>query len=281
MKNIRKASSNILTGLLLSIIASPAFAAELLINNSSLGFYNDSIGDLYPGDQSDPFAAYFPGPDDSTIDPVSTFTIAPDLSGVTELGSWLSDPESAISSDFWSEPQVISSSWPVNTETAIIYEIDGGSNGLENVVAELGVDNGIYVWLNGDFKFGALAPGGGFLGEYTVDLGTLDAGTNYLQVLREDHGLKNNYLIEVFGDFISASPTEPPIETPTEPPTETPTEPPTETPTEPPTETPTEPPTESPTAVPEPMIVFGIFTALGLNAALKSQRNKKSGMPIS
>ena len=88
----------------------------------------------------------------------------------------------------------------VNTETAIIYEIDGGAHGLNNVAASFGVDNGLFVWLNGSFLGGHLRPGGSVLGEFTLDLGSLGSGTNYLQILREDHGGGTGYAVSVTGD---------------------------------------------------------------------------------
>ena len=47
--------------------------------------------------------------------------------------------------------------------------------------------NGEFLWLNGVFVFGALAPGGAGAGEYSFSLGNLTA-TNYRQILREDQG---------------------------------------------------------------------------------------------
>jgi hypothetical protein len=38
------------------------------------------------------------------------------------------------------------------------------------------------------------------LGEYELSLGTIGGGTNYLQILREDHGGYTGYDIEMTGD---------------------------------------------------------------------------------
>ena len=179
----------------------PAEAAQL-VTNTSQGYYNDSLGDLYPGSPADPLAQYFPGPNVSTGDPTANFAIAPDLSSITELGSWLDDPDTALTNGFWSGLESIPRNWAVNSETAIIYEVDGGSNGVSNLVGNFGVDNGIFVWVNGEYKFGATAPGGAPANEYSnIDLGSLAAGENYIQILRADHGGGTGYNVSITGDF--------------------------------------------------------------------------------
>ena len=65
---------------------------------------------------------------------------------------------------------------------------------------DLGVDNGIYVWLNGTYLFGAMAPGGSTPGEYGIDVASLAGGTHYLQILREDHGGSTGYSIQMTAD---------------------------------------------------------------------------------
>ena len=65
------------------------------------------------------------------------------------------------------------------------------------MVANFGVDNGIFVWLNGNYEFGALAGGGPVPGEYSINLGDLTAGTHYLQLLLEDHGGSNGYIVDI------------------------------------------------------------------------------------
>ena len=128
----------------------------------------------------------------------------PDLSAAASaLGSWLTTPASPGGS--WSaSPVAIPASWSVNSETAIIYELDGGAGGLSNVLASFGVDNGLFVWLNGNFLGGHLRPGGVVPGEFTLSLGNLGAGLNYLQILREDHGGLAGYSVEVTGDISPA-----------------------------------------------------------------------------
>lgn len=171
------------------LIGSPAYA-EVIIDSSTPGYYNAGLGDIYPV------------AGDPVVLPV---TPEPDLSTVANLGTWLGT--AAPSGGSWSAaPQAIPSTWAVNTETAIVYVIDAGAGGLSNVQVELGVDNGIFVWLNGDYQFGAMAPGGSVPGEYTFDLGALGAGTHYLQVLREDHGGQTGYSIRVSAERVAAVP---------------------------------------------------------------------------
>ncbi|MFN7225534.1 MAG: VPLPA-CTERM sorting domain-containing protein [Paracoccaceae bacterium] len=124
----------------------------------------------------------------------------PDLSAASAaLGSWLTTP--ATPGGSWSAgPVAIPAAWAVNTETAIIYAIDAGTTGLTNVLASFGVDNGLFVWLNGTFLGGHLRPGGVEAGEFQLSLGDLAAGTNYLQILREDHGGVTGYSVLVTGE---------------------------------------------------------------------------------
>jgi hypothetical protein len=113
------------------------------------------------------------------------------------LGTWLT--AAAPTGGAWSAaPQAIPGTWAINAETAIVYAINAGS-GLTNVNLSLGVDNGIFVWLNGTYLFGARAGGGSSLGEYSVGLSNL-SGWNYLQVLREDHGGATGYDISLTAD---------------------------------------------------------------------------------
>ena len=184
-----------------TLMAGSATAATL-IANTTLGYYNDGIGtDL---DGTNPFGAtfMFPAADVAGGDPVLDFGPGdePDLStAATALGSWLTNP--AAPGGSWSATTMaIPTSWAINDETAIIYEIDGGAAGIDNVSASFGVDNGVFVWLNGTFLGGHLRPGGSTLGEFMLSLGNLGAGMNYLQVLREDHGGASGYSVLVTGD---------------------------------------------------------------------------------
>ena len=171
------------TGLLLPAGLTSIASATTIVDNSTYGYYNDKLGDFF----------YVAG------DPTVTFITAPDLSAASGLGDWLSNPSSLNSS--WSTTAVaIPNSWTINDETAIIYKFDGGATGLSDVVAKFGVDNGIFVWLDGVFLKGWQAAGGSYEWEYSLDLGSLSAGVHYLQILREDHGGATDYDILVTGE---------------------------------------------------------------------------------
>ncbi|MGB3638747.1 MAG: choice-of-anchor C family protein [Rivularia sp. (in: cyanobacteria)] len=171
-----------------------------LVNNLTQGYYNSAIGDLYPGNPSDPLASYFTGPNVSTGAPKADFSIEPDLSSINELGNWLNDTESAIENGFWSNLQSIPRAWSVNTETAIIYEVDGGEFGVENLIADFVVDNSILVWVNGEYRFGIGNPPGFRAND--VSLGNLNPGKNYIQIIRSDYGIRTGYSVNITGDFI-------------------------------------------------------------------------------
>lgn len=189
-------------------MAAGSAQAATLISGSTQGLYNSSLGTRLDG--SNPLGggdAMFPLADIASGDPTRDIPAStpPDLSSVSsELGNWLTNP--ANPGGNWSAGQVaIPATWAVNTETAIIYELDGGLAGLSNVVASFGVDNGIFVWLNGTFLGGHLRPGGVTPGEFTLNIGSVGAGMNFLQILREDHGGSTGYDVAVTGDAAPAS----------------------------------------------------------------------------
>ena len=178
----------------LLVAAGPASAA-LILDNSSQGRYNASIGtSLDTSGVLDPFPCANVACGDSTV----TYPTAPNLSAAAgALGTWLTSP--AAPGGTWTGVQAIPLSWAINTETAIIYEINAGS-GLSNLSLLLGADNGVFVWLDGNYLFGARAGGGSTLGEYSLTLPDLSSGTHYLQILREDHGGATGYDIRLTGD---------------------------------------------------------------------------------
>lgn len=175
--------------------AAGAANAATLVDNATQGLYNNSIQTVLNGND----AFFVPT---GSADPTVTLgpSQAPDLSAASsQLGGWLTTP--ALPGGTWSGGAVsIPSSWDIEDETAIIYEIAGGATGFTDVSASFGVDNGILVWLNGMFIGGAQRPGGAFPGEHEFALGTLGSGANYLQVLREDHGGSTGYDVSVTGN---------------------------------------------------------------------------------
>lgn len=184
------------------ILSGAAAQAATLIDGSTQGLYNDGIGQALDGTNQFGGSNMFPCANVQCGDPSLDIPASsePDLSAASgPLGDWLTNPTAPGGS--WSaSAQAIPSNWAVNTETAIIYELDGGAAGLTSVSAAFGIDNGIFVWLNGTFLGGHLRAGGASLGEFTLDIGAVGAGMNYLQVLREDHGGGTGYAVSVTGD---------------------------------------------------------------------------------
>lgn len=183
-------------------LAALAFAATasavVLVQTSDPGFYNNSIGTSLNGTNGGE-AGPFPLSNDARV----TFPTAPDLSSASgALGDWLTDPSSLNAN--WSYRSSIPRSWTASHEVAVIYQFD--TLGATNVVASFGVDNGIYVWLNGVYLFGARGPGTVVAGEYVVDVGDLSAGTHYLQLLLEDHGSVNGYAVNITADTFIPGP---------------------------------------------------------------------------
>lgn len=190
-----------LAAVTLGLVALPASAATIL-SNASQGYYNAGIGmALNTNGTNDPFPCNDVGCGDLTL----TFATAPNLAAASgALGSWLTS--GAPTGGAWSAgPVAIPSTWAVNTETAISYAIDA-QNGLTNLSLSIGVDNGVFVWLNGNYLFGARAAGGATPGEYVLALPNLGAGLNYLQILREDHGGGTGFDISLTGDYLRQVP---------------------------------------------------------------------------
>lgn len=182
-------------------VAGVANGTVVLVQTSDPGYYNDSIGNaLNDTNGGNTSTGYFPTSNDSTV----TFATAPDLTAANAaLGNWLVDPLNLNAN--WSYESSIPNGWAVGTEVAVIYRLD--TLGATNVVAQFGVDNGLFVWLDGTYIGGARAPGSFYLGEYSYALGDLGAGTHFLQILLEDHGVTNGYAVNVTADtFIPGQP---------------------------------------------------------------------------
>jgi hypothetical protein len=171
-------------------------SAAVILNNASTGRYNNAIGmSLDTAGATDPFPCANVACQDQEV----AYPTAPDLSAAgATLGNWLTNP--AAPGGAWGPAgQFIPLTWAVNTETAIIYEIDAGI-GLTNLELLLGVDNGVFVWLDGVYQFGARRSGGASPNEYPIGLPDLATGTHYLQILREDHGGGTGFDISLTGD---------------------------------------------------------------------------------
>ncbi len=188
----------------LSLAAVLPASAALIIDNTTTGNYNAGLGTSL---DTNGFGDPIPCANSVCGDLALNFATAPNLSAASAaLGNWLTNP--AAPGGTWTGTQAIPQTWVVNDETAIIYAFDAQS-GLTNVSLALGVDNGIFVWLDGNYVFGARAAGGSSLGEYTPTLGNIGGGIHYLQLLREDHGGGTGYDIRLTADFVQTSVPEP------------------------------------------------------------------------
>lgn len=178
--------------------------AVVYVDGTTPGFYNDSLGTVLDGTAPQFPIPYGSGGGDPTFLPASE----PDLSAATNiLGNWFA-PQLGLNS-YWRSVAAIPSTWELNTETAIIYVIDAGPNGIADLRADLDEDNGIYVWVNGEFKFGARLPGlPSPLGQFehtNIFLGDLPPGSNYIQILREDSGIATGYQIRLTGTQLTTN----------------------------------------------------------------------------
>jgi hypothetical protein len=174
----------------LSVLPMQASAA-VIINNATLGLYNSGLGDLHAMDGAGGFLV---GPNISEGDPTIVLGADPGFAFTPAFGTnWLAGNYTGGS---WSAvPVAIPATWPINDETAIVYDFNLAT--ASSLHIDLGVDNGIVVWLDGVFLFGATAPGGSALTEYDIDLASVAAGTHRLQILRADHGGATGYDISV------------------------------------------------------------------------------------
>ncbi len=185
-----------------AVLLVPAVAnAVVLVQTSDPGFYNDSLGTILNNTNGgNTSTGYFPTSDDANVN----FPVAPDLSTASAiLGNWLTDPLNLNSN--WSFEAAIPNSWAVGTEVAVMYRFDTLS--AINVVASFGVDNGIFAWLDSTYLGGARRSGSVVPGEHVFNVGDLNAGTHFLQLLLEDHGAANGYAVQITADkFIPGPP---------------------------------------------------------------------------
>jgi len=169
--------------------------SDVLVDANSPGYYNNSLGTILDG-TGPQFPQAFPTGGDPDLFPADEPVLA---AAATVLGDWLQAPP--VLNDNWHWEPTIPSTWSLNTETAIIYPIFVPEPGIANVVGDFDADNGLFVWVNGQYKFGAVQPGvPSPIGQYeytNVNLGPLPPGLNYIQVLREDHGILTGYQVRI------------------------------------------------------------------------------------
>ena len=192
----------------LLLFSSSASSMVTLVQTNDPGWYNNSIGTVLNGTNGGE-----PGPFPVSDDRTASYP-EPDLSAANSaLGNWLSIVNtSQLNSNWGTGPIAVPNSWAVGTEVAVIYQFN--TLNATNVVARFGVDNGIYAWLNGDYIGGSRAGGGVSLGEHTYNIGDLEAGTYFLQLLLEDHGSANGYAVEITADEFIEGPPPAPIPVP-------------------------------------------------------------------
>jgi hypothetical protein len=168
-------------GLIVALSCLSTTPVLAIVTNTTQGFYNDSLGDLGAPAGLLP---WFPAPGTFGGTQNQNFVSAPDLSGASvALGDWLTDPGNLNSN--WTF-QSIPANWAVNTEVAIVYVFDAGA-GMADLTADFGlIDNGIHIWVDGVWKFGARDPEGRAWND--IALGDVGAGSHYIQILLEDSG---------------------------------------------------------------------------------------------
>jgi hypothetical protein len=165
------------------------------------GYYNDSLGTILDGTQPSIALPGGPGPN---ICPAPE----PDLTAAAKLlGNWLSAKPHPLSGA-WRGPGPIPKTWALDTEVAIVYRVRVGPEGLTDVRGDFDADNGIFVWVNGQFKFGCVQPGYPSPGDHFeyrgVQLGDLPAGENYIQVLLVDSGTATGFKLRIRGTSLRA-----------------------------------------------------------------------------
>lgn len=189
-------------GAMLAVCAGAAHAV-VIIDNSTFSLYNSGLGDLEAVDGAFGFLLK-PVPTEG--DPTVSLAADPGIPYPATFGTdWLGGD---YTGGTWSgAPVAIPSTWTVPHETAIVYDFVLGS--ASDIHIDLGVDNGILVWLDGAFLLGEQAAGGANINEYNIDLTAVSAGSHSLQILREDHGGGTGYAISVDATTTTAGVPEP------------------------------------------------------------------------
>jgi hypothetical protein len=180
--------------------------SQVLVDGNTPGYYNNALATMLDGTQPQFPLPFGEGGGDPTLNPASE----PDLSAAASaLGQWLA-PDSSLNAN-WQWQTTIPATWSLNDEDAIIYPVLVGPEGVASLRGDFDADNGLFVWVNGQYKFGAIGPGlPSPAGQYEyadVDLGSLSPGTNYIQVLRQDNGISTGYQIRLRS--VMVSPVEP------------------------------------------------------------------------
>jgi hypothetical protein len=189
-----------------ALLAVVPVLTQVLVDGNTPGYYNNALGTILDGTQPQFPLPFGEGGGDPTINPASE----PDLSAAASaLGKWLA-PDSSLNAN-WQWQATIPATWSLNAEDAIVYPVVVGPEEVASLRGDFDADNGLFVWINGQYKFGAIGPGlPSPAGQYEyadVELGSLSPGTNYIQVLRQDNGISTGYQIRLRS--LMASPIEP------------------------------------------------------------------------
>lgn len=127
----------------------------------------------------------------------AAISAAPDLAAAAlALGDWLNDPENLP--DGWGDVQAVFQNWTPGSEIAAVYVFDIDVESWTNVELRANSDDGLLVWIDGSFVFGATGPGGAIddLGfDYRLRLPDLAGGRHVLQILAESRGPDDPALI--------------------------------------------------------------------------------------
>ncbi|WP_405223919.1 PEP-CTERM sorting domain-containing protein [Lentisalinibacter sediminis] len=186
-------------GAVLGLIGTTPVMADVIIDDDTLGYYNDGLGDLEELDgESSGDGNILPAPIPTEGDPTILLDGDPNLpfGDVGAFGdNWLIGDFDNDGGAWSTEPVAVPTTWTINDETAIVYNFDLDST--SDLHIDVGVDNGVFIWLNGNFLFGATAPGGSNLDEYDIAVSGLAAGNHWLAILRGDHGGRTGFDINV------------------------------------------------------------------------------------
>jgi hypothetical protein len=182
-----------------AVIAGTAHASTI-INDSTGGWYNSGLGDM--ADYYGP--GQFPAADVSEGDPTSNNVPEPTVFGPAFGDDWLAGD---FNNGTWQYLSDIPNAWTVNNEVAVVYNFNLATT--SDLLILLGVDNGIFVWLDGQFLLGATAGGGPALGEHQVTRAGVSSGAHSLQFILADHGSSTGFNIQV--DATESTPSEVPL----------------------------------------------------------------------
>ncbi len=131
----------------------------------------------------------------------------PDLTAAAEaLDDWLGNPENLP--EDWETLAAVLAARAEGSEIAIVYKFEIGTDSWTDVELRASAGSGLFVWLDGEYIFGA-SEVGAFSDdldfEYSLDLPDLVGGQHFLQVLSESHVSDQGFAFELRGTPVSNS----------------------------------------------------------------------------